>query len=105
MKNFKVQFVNEKIKEDYNKITDLTLKNNLNKAFEKIIQNPFCCIQIPKKLIPKVYIKKYKIKNLWKYNLPNSWRLIYSIQSNQITILSIILEWFNHKNYERIFKY
>lgn len=41
MKNFKVQFVNE-----------------------KIIQNPFCGIQIPKKLIPKVYIKKYKIKNL-----------------------------------------
>ncbi|MDD3994124.1 MAG: type II toxin-antitoxin system YoeB family toxin [Candidatus Nanoarchaeia archaeon] len=105
MKNFKVQFVNEKIKEDYNKITDLTLKNNLNKAFEKIIQNPFYGIQIPKKLILKVYIKKYKIKNLWKYNLPNSWRLIYSIQSNQITILSIILEWFNHKNYERTFKY
>ena len=56
-------------------------------------------------LFPKSYLEKYKIDNLWKYDLPNAWRLIYSIKNGQITILSIILEWMNHKDYEKRFKY
>jgi len=50
-------------------------------------------------------IKKYKISNLWKYDLTNGWRLIYTIESDEIRIISIILEWFDHKNYEKRFGY
>lgn len=60
---------------------------------------------ISEKLWPNEYIKKYKITNLWKYDLPDGWRLIYTIESNKIKIVSIILEWFDHKNYERKFNY
>lgn len=63
-------------------------------------------IQIPKRLFPKEYVIKYKINNLWKYDLPDGWRLIYTLNPlNQVEILSVILEWFNHKEYERRFHY
>ena len=38
--------------------------------FDDLKRNPFCGIQIPKKLIPRAYIKKYGIDNLWKHDLP-----------------------------------
>jgi len=56
-------------------------------------------------LIPLRYIKKYEVKNLWKYNLSKGWRLLYSIESEELIIVSIILEWLNHKEYEKRFKY
>jgi len=77
----------------------------LVKAFAAIEQNAFCGIQIPKRLIPSEYIKKYKIHSLWKYNLPNSWRLLYSIESDEEITISIILGWLDHKEYNRRFKY
>jgi len=77
----------------------------LVRAFKDIEANAFCGIQIPTRLIPKVYQKKYVIKNLWKYNLPNAWRLLYSIENNRILVVSIVLEWMSHKDYERRFSY
>lgn len=54
---------------------------------------------------PAEYLKKYKVKNLWKYNLPDAWRLIYSIEQGQLLVIAIVLEWMDHTNYERKFKY
>ena len=56
-------------------------------------------------MIPKEYKQRYGINNLWKYNLPNAWRLVYSITGNEVEIIAILLEWFDHKDYERRFKY
>jgi len=105
MTSSKIQFCNENVKKSFEKLDDFELKKFLERAFEDIEKNVFCGIQIPKKLIPKEYVQKYKIKNLWKYNLPDAWRLIYSVESDKICVLSIILEWMDHKEYERRFKY
>lgn len=106
----RVVFADEKLKEAFEKLTDSTTENRnlykwLNRAFDDISENAFCGIQIPKRLIPKVYIEKYGIDNLWKYNLPNAWRLLYSVARDEIIIISIILEWLSHKEYEKKFKY
>jgi Txe/YoeB family toxin of Txe-Axe toxin-antitoxin module len=42
--------------------------NQLNAAFDSIAKDPFSGIQVPKRLIPKIYITKYGIDNLWKFN-------------------------------------
>jgi Txe/YoeB family toxin of Txe-Axe toxin-antitoxin module len=75
------------------------------RAFGDLEENAFCGMQLPKRLIPRVFIDKYKIDNLWKYDLPKGWRLIYSVTNGQVCVLSIILEWMDHKNYERRFNY
>ncbi len=77
----------------------------INQALDNIEENAFCGIQLPKKLIPAEYISKYGVKNLWKYDLPKGWRLIYSVVNDEIVVVSLVLEWFDHKEYERRFNY
>ena len=77
-----VQFVDERLKKAFDELKSSTTEDKqlhewISRAFLDIQKNAFCGIQIPKKLIPREYIKKYGIRNLWKYNLPNAWRLIY----------------------------
>ena len=106
----RVVFADDRLRKAYEKLEDSStedrrLFNWLNDAFDKIAENAFSGIQIPKRLIPKVYIKNFGIDNLWKFNLPNAWRLLYSVARDEVVIVSIVLEWLPHKKYERRFKY
>ena len=87
------------------KFEDKQLLNFIKRAIDDLKLNPFCGIRLSSKLWPKTYIKKYDINNLWKYDLPNGWRIIYTVVGNDIEIISVILEWLDHKNYEKRFKY
>ena len=102
-----VVFADDKLENEYNSLDKSSeLKKWIDRAKEDIKKNAFCGIPIPKKLIPKIYVQKYNIRNLWKYDLPDGWRLVYSITTpSKVEILSIILEWFDHPNYERRFRY
>ncbi|MBT4375833.1 hypothetical protein HOD29_00455 [archaeon] len=102
-----VKFINERIQVAFEKLKkeDFKMYEAISKAFEDIGGNVFCGIQIPKRLIPKEYFRKFGAKNLWKYNLPGAWRLIYSIEGKNLLVFSIILEWMDHKSYERRFRY
>ena len=109
--NSRIIFGNERLKSSFeelkiSKTEDKRLYIWLIRAFEDLENNAFCGIQIPKRLIPKEYeIKFGNLDNLWKYDLPNAWRLIYTIKKGDVLILSIVLEWMNHKDYEKRFKY
>ena len=72
-----VGFIDQKVKEEYEKAkTDNPqLFKFLERATDDLKENPFCGTKIPKNLWPKDYIRKYSINNLWKYDLPNAWRL------------------------------
>lgn len=105
-----VYFGDEKIKKafdslEHSKVEDQILHKWVKRAIDALAENCFCGTQIPKRLIPRVYLEKYKIDNLWKYDLPKGWRLIYSVTNSEVCILSIILEWMDHKDYERRFNY
>jgi len=110
MKEIFVAFISKKLKGEFTSLksgqfTDKRLYAFIDRAIDDLKVNPTCGIKIPKKLWPKEYSQKYKITNLWKYDLPNAWRLIYTIESDEIKIMSIILEFMDHKNYERKFNY
>ena len=105
-----IKFAEEKLKESFerlkeSKTEDKKLYEWINRALDDLEENAFCGIQVAKRLIPKVYIQKYEIDNLWKYDLPKGWRLLYSVSNNEVSVLSIILEWMDHKEYERRFRY
>lgn len=100
-----VAFIDEKLKAAYTETKDKKLLKYLQRAIDDLKENPFAGIKIPRKLWPKEYLRKYKITNLWKYNLPDGWRITYILKTNEIEIISIILEWFTHKEYEKRFKY
>ena len=106
----RIKFVDERVKQAYYSLeggdaAERELFKRLTRAFDDLEKNVFCGIQIKKRLIPKSYLKKYNVDNLWKYNLPKGWRLLYSIRRDEIIVISIILEWLPHKEYERRFGY
>ncbi|HLC88559.1 MAG TPA: type II toxin-antitoxin system RelE/ParE family toxin [Candidatus Nanoarchaeia archaeon] len=103
-------FINPKVKQEWEalkegKFEDKQLYKFIDRAIDDLKANPTCGIKIPKNLWPKEYVHKYGITNLWKYNLPDAWRLIYIIETDEVRIANIILEWFDHKEYEKRFKY
>lgn len=106
----KAIYAEEKLKKSLeslknSKTEDRKLYKWINRAIDDLEENAFCGIQIRKRLIPKIYIERYGIDNLWKYDLPKGWRLIYSVVNGEVKILSIILEWMSHKDYEKRFRY
>ncbi len=84
---------------------DKKLYSFISRAMDDLKENPSCGTKLPGRIWPKSYLKKYPLTNLWKYDLPNGWRMIYSIETDEVRIISIILEWFDHKGYEQRFGY
>ena len=109
-KEIHVAFISGKLKKEFDSLKEGKFENKrlykfIDRAIEDIKNEPTCGTKIPKKQWPKVYIRDYKIINLWKYDLPNAWRLVYTIKTDEIKIMNIILEWFDHKEYEKRFSY
>ena len=107
-KEGEIRFVDLNLKESFEKLenSDKEFYEEIQNALNNISNNVFCGRNVQKELIPKEYIQKYNITNLWKYNLPNAWRLLYSITTpTKVEIISVILDWMDHKDYERLFKF
>ena len=101
-----VIFVDEKTEEAFNSLSeDDQIKKAIAKAIEKLKENVFCGEKIKKKLIPKEYLKDYNIDNLFWYKLTKDWRLVYSIAGSNVEVIAIIIEYFDHKDYEKRFGY
>jgi hypothetical protein len=102
-----LRYADEKIKESIEKLElkDVEMHRHVMNALMNIQDDPVCGIKIPQRLIPNEWKNKYLINNLYKYNLPNAWRLFYSLAGDRIELIAIILGCFNHKDYERIFRY
>ena len=105
-----VTFIDKKLEKEFEelnegKFEDKKLYDFINRAIKDLKLNPNCGTKIQKDRWPKEYIKNYEVTNLWKYDLPNAWRLIYTIEADEIKLVNIILEWMTHKEYERRFKY
>lgn len=107
IKPSKVVFISDELEQNFNSLKeDDPIKKAMIRAIKDLKENAFSGIQIPKRLIPKEYVQKYEINNLWKYDLPRGWRLLYTIApNNEVELISAILEWFDHKDYEKKFKY
>ena len=102
----KVFFNDTKLKNIFNLLSDEDpLKKGVIKAIQDIKRD--CNIgEIVKKdsVILKNYAKKYGITNLRVYDLPLAYRLMYTITPLEIEIISVILDWKNHKDYDKMNK-
>ncbi len=97
----------EKLKQSANQgdMESVHLVKLIENGIEKLKFNYKYGNHISKKKIPKEYIEKHGVKNLWKLNLSSFWRMIYTIRGDEIEVISIILEVINHKEYDRKFGY
>ncbi|MBU1201453.1 MAG: hypothetical protein KJ583_02345 [Nanoarchaeota archaeon] len=78
--------------------------NSIERVKEILKKNPQFGDPIAKRLIPKT-LRDLNIQNLYRVELPNYWRMLYTIQGNKIEIFLFILNITNHKNYNKLFGY
>ena len=107
MKPEKVVFVDESLGKSFNELNKVDpIKKALIRAINTLQEDAFSGRNVKKDLIPKSLIQKYKLNNLWIYNLPNGWRMLYVLTpSEEVQIIAVILDWMNHKDYEKLFKF
>ncbi len=87
--------------------TDQTILNAINKKVELIKANPHYGNPIAKKLIPQDYKDKYGISNLFRVELPNFWRMLYTLTDGEskIEIIAFVLDVIGHSTYDKKFGY
>ena len=61
----------------------------------------------PKKLIPKEYVLKYGVTNLFRIELSGFWRMLYTLTNDEteVVIVAFVLDIINHKEYDKKFGY
>lgn len=67
--------------------------------------NPQAGAQVPRSQIPAKYVLEYGANNLWKLNLSHGWRMVYTLNGNQVEVISFVLDIVSHEKYEKIFGY
>jgi len=77
----------------------------IEKGMAKLMASPEAGKHVPKRLIPRGYVVKYEVTNLWKLNLDSYWRLIYTLRGSEVQLFAIVLEVLDHKRYDRKFGY
>jgi len=95
------------LNENVNSKTEQMILSALNKKVELIKANVHFGEAIAKKLIPKEYIEKYGVNNLFRIELPLFWRMLYTLKEGESTveIIAFVLDIIDHKNYNKKFGY
>lgn len=99
------EIVGEEVSKGIENSDHQILLRSIKQKEEFLRANPQYGIHISKNKIPKEYIENYDVNNLWKVNLSNAWRMIYTIRGNSIEIITIVLGLMDHRDYEKKFGY
>lgn len=69
--------------------------------------NPNYGDPISKDKIPKEYKEKYQVTNLFRLELPNFWRMLYTLSEGEskIEIIAFVIDIMNHPDYDKKFGY
>ena len=84
---------------------NMQLLKSIERAKNNLKIDPQFGIHIPRKVISKDVIARYGTDRLWKVNLVGYWRLIYTIVGDEVKIVSFVLEFMDHKKYDKVFGY
>lgn len=79
--------------------------NELNDALDLLKKDYSRGDKIPRDRWPNKYVMEHQIHTLFRYNLRSGWRLVYTVSGTKYEKLCIILEAFDHKQYEKRFGY
>ncbi len=95
------KIVGQQIEENKEGTKEMQLLKSIKQKSELIKLNPFYGDNIEKKKIPGAY----NVKNLWRVELTDYWRMLYTIKGDQIEIICFVLDILNHKDYNKKFGY
>ena len=73
---------------------------------EILLENMFIGEKIRKNRIPKEYVRKYDLSNLYRFSHPEGYRSLYTIEFfDDDGLCPVILDFLSHKKYDGVFDY
>jgi hypothetical protein len=84
-----------------------SIVNAVKKKSELIKANFQYGDPLPKKLIPKEYIARYGPINLFRVELSDYWRMVYTVrgEEGEIEVVAFVLDILDHDTYDKKFGY
>ena len=84
-----------------------TILKSIKQKIEFVKANPHYGEPISKKLIPREYKLKHGNINLFRVELPNFWRMLYTLTEGEtkIEIIAFVLNIIDHPTYNKLFGY
>ncbi len=80
---------------------ELRLLRSIDRKVAILKYNPAYGQNIPKTLIPKVL----DVDNLFRVELTHYWRMLYTIRTNEVEIVSFVLYILDHPTYDKLLGY
>jgi hypothetical protein len=81
------------------------LLKSIDAAKRLLKEDPAAGEHVEKNHWPKLYVKNYSINNLFRYELPEGYRMIYTIIRKGSVIKPTILDILDHTAYDHLFGY
>jgi aromatic ring-opening dioxygenase LigB subunit len=81
------------------------LLSSINTAIRNLKANPKHGDLIPRKYISKATINRYGTDKIFRIELVGYWRLLYTMIGDEARIIAFILEFIDHKKYDKVFGY
>lgn len=81
-----------------------SILNSIERIKAILKDNPQFGDPIAKKLIPKS-LKEIGIQNLYRVELSNYWRMLYTIEGSKVEIFLFVLNIIDHKDYNKLSGY
>lgn len=95
----------EEKKKSRKKPTYEQLLTSINHAINNIKADYKYGDLIPRKNISKTTIQRYGTNRIFRVELVGYWRLLYTIIGDEVKIIAFILEYIDHKKYNKLFGY
>jgi len=96
--------VEEEQKEGVKNSDNQRLLKSINKAIDRLKVNAQAGDHVPKKTAQKA-LRYYEVESIWRLELVNYWRLIYTITADEVDIIAFVLDCVDHPTYNKIFGY
>lgn len=80
---------------------EMRLLKSINNKIDILKYNPVYGQSVSKALIPKVL----NVDNLFRIELTNYWRMLYTLRTNEVEIISFVLYILDHYTYDKLFGY
>lgn len=90
----------------YNSLSDSNaLRKRLDQVMDNLKKKPTMGDKIQARLFPVKYVKKYGIRNLFRYAVGSNYRVLYTLVDRNGVLYCVILDVLDHKKYDELFGY
>ena len=99
------EIVGRQIESGKENSAEMQLLKSIRQKIEFIKNNPFYGEPVAKNLIPEEYKIKYQATNLFRAELSQFWRMLYTLKGDEIEIIAFVLDIISHPDYDKKFGY